>query len=254
MTEPEWASERERFARDGAIVGPLARQLSELSHRLAPGTSAADVLRHVIEATKAALPAADLVSVTLRDQDGRFHTPFHTDELAVRLDELQYEFNEGPCVEATRTPGAGMIDAPQIAENIAWAQWGESAARLGVHSVYAVGLFPYSDPPRMGALNIYSLLPDGLAELDRDVAVLLASFAAAALSGTDAVEAAKLEGVQLREALLSRDIIGQAKGILMERRGCTADEAFDLLRRASQELNMKLSAVAEAVVSQRKAG
>jgi len=155
MTEPEWASERERFASDGTVVGPLARQLSELSHRLAPGTSAADVLRHVIEATKAALRAADLASVTMRDQRGEYHTPFHTDELAVRLDELQYKFGEGPCVEATRTPGVGTIDAPDVAENIAWVKWGRSAQQLGVHSVYAIGLFPYSDPPRMGALNIY---------------------------------------------------------------------------------------------------
>ncbi|WP_222853385.1 ANTAR domain-containing protein [Fodinicola acaciae] len=248
----EWSHDRKRFAADGAIVGPLARQLSELAQRLAPAPTVADAVRHVVEMTKVVVPAADLVSVTLRDPRGKFRTPFHTDALAVRLDELQYEFGEGPCVEATRTPGEGAIDAPDVATSQSWPRWGPPAAQLGVRSVFAVGLFPYSDPPRMGALNIYSSLLDGLAELDRDVAIVLASFAAAALSGTDAVEAAKLESVQLREALLSRDLIGQAKGILMERRGCSADEAFDVLRRTSQDLNLKLSAVAEAVVAHQK--
>ena len=61
----------------------------------------------------------------------------------------------------------------------------------------------------------------------------------------------ELEVAQLRQALQSRDVIGQAKGILMERRGISADEAFDVLRRASQSLNIKLTTVAQTLVDRR---
>jgi AmiR/NasT family two-component response regulator len=81
--------------------------------------------------------------------------------------------------------------------------------------------------------------------------VILAAHASTALAGTVAATAAELETAQLRQALQSRDVIGQAKGILMERRGISADEAFDVLRRASQSLNIKLTTVAQTLVDRR---
>jgi hypothetical protein len=120
-----------------------------------------------------------------------------------------------------------------------------------VHSVLAVGLFPDGDGPRMGALNVYSCTRAGLDELDRDVAVVLAAHASTALASTMASSSAELESAQLRRALQSRDVIGQAKGILMERRGISADEAFAVLRAASQSLNVKLTQVAQTLVERR---
>ena len=81
--------------------------------------------------------------------------------------------------------------------------------------------------------------------------MVLAAHASTALAATMATRAAELEVAQLREALQTRDVIGQAKGILMERRGISADEAFDTLRRASQSLNVKLRQVAETLVDRR---
>ncbi len=81
--------------------------------------------------------------------------------------------------------------------------------------------------------------------------MILAAHASTALAGTVVATTAELETTQLRQALQSRDVIGQAKGILMERRGISADEAFDVLRRASQSLNIKLTTVAQTLVDRR---
>jgi hypothetical protein len=155
-------------------------------------------------------------------------------------------------VEATRTPGLGVTFSADLGGGREFPAFGPVAAGLGVHSVLAVGLFPHGGAaPRLGALNIYSRTRGGLDELDRDLALVLGAHASTALRATMASSAAELEVAQLREAINSRDVIGQAKGILMERRGINADEAFDTLRRASQALNVKLAQVAETLVERR---
>jgi hypothetical protein len=192
-----------------------------------------------------------MVSVTLRAPSGIYTTPTRTDKLADELDQLQYTHDEGPCVEATRTPGAGVVEVPDLTAHSPWPKWSPAATQAGVHCVFSVGLFPTNSPPRLGALNFYSFRPYGLKELDRELAILLASYAATALTATEAVTVAELEAAQLREALRSRDVIGQAKGILMQRQGIDADEAFDILRRTSQDLNVKLAEVAAMLVRRR---
>jgi GAF domain-containing protein len=104
--------------------------------------------------------------------------------------------------------------------------------------------------PRLsGALNVYSREPGGLLRADRDILLLLATHASLALARTHAVTRKQLDIDRLLRALDSRDAIGQAKGILMARRGITAKEAFDVLRRTSQELNIKLRDLARTLSS-----
>ncbi|GAB2997847.1 ANTAR domain-containing protein [Amycolatopsis acidiphila] len=254
-SEQEWTADRTRFARDGqgdlAWEGPLARQFDALGELLLTGITVAEVLDRVVGAAKALVSPADMVSVTLRAPSGIYTTPVRTDKLADELDQLQYTHDEGPCVEATRTPGAAVVEVPDLTANSPWSRWGPAATRAGVHSVFAVGLFPTNAPPRLGALNFYAFRPYGLDGIDRQLAILLAGYAATALTATEAVTAAELEAAQLREALRSRDVIGQAKGILMQRQGIGADEAFDILRRTSQDLNVKLAEVAAMLVRRR---
>jgi hypothetical protein len=258
-SEQEWDEDRLRFAlvpaagtvEDlAATVGPLAEQFVRLAEHLAGATTVHGVLTRVCQAALTVLPGADLVSVTLRARD-RFHTPTETDPLATRLDEIQYRLDEGPCVEATRTPGIGISFSADLAAGREYPRFGPAAAALGAGSVLSVGLFPSGADPRYGALNIYSRTPGGLDELDRDLALVLAAHASTALSATMASTAAELELATLRQAISSRDVIGQAKGILMERRGIGADEAFEVLRAASQSLNIKLTQVAETLVERR---
>ncbi len=258
-SEQEWDVDRLRFAvapPDGSVddlaaaVGPLAEQFVRLAENLAGAGTVRGVLARVCEAALTAVPGADLVSVTLGADDG-FHTPVETDPLASRLDELQYRFDEGPCVSATMTPGMGVTFSADLAAGREYPRFGPAAARLGAGSVLSVGLFPHGAAPRYGALNVYSRVAGGLDELDRDLAVVLAAHASTALGATMAHTAAELELAQLRRAISSRDVIGQAKGILMERRGVSADEAFDVLRRTSQALNVKLAQVAQTLVDRR---
>jgi hypothetical protein len=213
------------------------------------------------------IEGAEAVSVSLRLDDGAFSTPAETDDLAGRLDRAQYETGEGPCLTATAVAGLGFAYHPDLAVpthpvddeaapadrgEVRWPSWGPRAVAAGVRCVLSTGVFPDSDPPRQAALTCYSTMPHGLDHADRDTALLLASFAGMALSHTAARTAAELEAAHLREALSSRDVIGQAKGILMQRHGYDADKAFHALSRASQHLNVKLRDVAETVARRRR--
>ncbi|WP_232666023.1 ANTAR domain-containing protein [Pseudonocardia sp. TRM90224] len=232
-------------------AGSLAAQFVELADVLLTAPTVNEVLTKVMYAARAVVADAGEVSVTVRAPDGRFHTPVATALFAERLDVLQYDLDEGPCVEATRTPGLGLTASADLRHSVEFPRWGPVAAELGVRSVLAVGLFPGGEPPRMGALNFYSPVPNGLDGADRDIALILAAHASTALATTTAFTASELESAQLRTALDSRDVIGQAKGILMERRGISADEAFEVLRAASQNLNIKLTDVARTLAANR---
>lgn len=232
------------------IPGPVATEFLELAAALMDATTVRGVLARIVGAARTVVPGADLVSVTLRSGRG-FQTPAETDPLATRLDEIQYRLDHGPCIEATRKAGLGLTFCADLGASDRFGPFGPAAAELGVHSVLAVGLFPDGDGPRMGALNLYSHERAGLDELDRDIALILAAHASTALAATMASTSAELELAQLRQALESRDVIGQAKGILMERRKIGSDEAFEVLRGASQALNVKLAQVAQTLVERR---
>jgi hypothetical protein len=190
-----------------------------------------------------------MASITLLSANGQISTPASTDELALRLDELQYGSGEGPCLEIGLDPGLSHLSIPDISTHPRWPRFGPLAGAHGVHAVLSIGMFPNGwserteqggDHPRLGSLNLYARRPRAFDHNARDVGLLLAAHAAVALAGATNLS-------QLRAALDSRDVIGQAKGILMARRHLTADQAFDLLRRTSQRLNMKLRDVAARI-------
>ena len=233
-------------------LGPLAEEFVSLSETLSvveAGLGVGEVLERIVTCAQAVV-GADVVSVTWR-RDGEFTTPVETDPIASKADAVQYEHGEGPCVEATVQGGVGFAASSDLRNDPRWPKFGPAAADLGLHAVLATGMFPRDAGTRMGALNYYSRTPGGLDHADRDVALLFATHAAVALRGAQVMEAAELRAAQLGEAVRSRDVIGQAKGILMERRGLTADEAFDTLRRTSQDLNVKLRDLAQTLADRR---
>jgi hypothetical protein len=231
-------------------TSPLARQFTELTRRLIQADTVAEVLSHVAHAALAVLPDVDLVSVTLRSPDGQLHTPVETDPMGSELDELQYDYREGPCFDAARKPGLAYAHSPDLTAEPQWPRFGPDAAYRGYHSVLSTAMLPDATPPRLsGALNLYSATPGKFGdETTRAHALLLATHASLALAGTEAVRLAELRNTHLHRALDTRDVIGQAKGILMQRRGISAAEAFDLLRRTSQDLNVKLAELARTLV------
>jgi hypothetical protein len=239
------------LARRRGEFGPLAKQFAELAAQLFSAGTAADVLERVVVVAAVLLPAADFVSISLRKGDREFLTPVTTDELAMRLDEIQYETQEGPCVDATRTGGTGLSIDGDLGVSQTWPKWGPAAAELGIRSVVAIGLMPTTPAPRLGALNLYARAAHALGDIDHDLCLLLAAHAGAAVIAVRSIETADMRADNLQRALLSRDVIGQAKGMLMAQRNISAEEAFEVLRVASQSLNVKLTAIAEAIVERR---
>lgn len=237
-----------------ASASPLAAQFAELARLLLNADNVADVLTIIVRATFAVIPGADLVSVTLRSADGVLHTPVESDPVATKLDELQYQYGEGPCYDAATVPGLAYTHSPDLATEPKWPLYGPEAGGRGYSSVISTALLPDVTPPRLsGALNIYSREKNRFDDEDtRDRALLLATHASLALATTEAVRLAELRESQLRQAMETRDVIGQAKGILMQRRGFTAEEAFELLRKTSQDLNVKLATLARTLTTRHR--
>jgi GAF domain-containing protein len=152
------------------------------------------------------------------------------------LDAFQQSSGAGPCIEASRDQTIIEIADTRVEER--WPGFGPRAVELGVLSMFCVPL--WVDDKRLGSLSLYGMKPSAFGQQTRNVAELLATHAALALS--EAQRAA-----HLRQALVNRDTIGQAKGILMERHRITGDQAFTLLVQASQRLNRKLAEIAESV-------
>ncbi|MET0235661.1 MAG: ANTAR domain-containing protein [Kibdelosporangium sp.] len=260
MQEDDWSRDKAEFAALPADSphpanawepSPLTRQFAQLTGALLSTTSVAGVLEQITEATFALLPDSDVVSVTLRSADGHLHTPVETDPVGAELDALQYRYQQGPCFDAASKEGVAYTHSDDLATDPRWPLFGPAAADLGYVSVLSTALMPDARPPRMsGALNVFSRTPASLGdESARDRALVLSTHASLALAHTEAVRLADLREAHLRQALESRDVIGQAKGILMHRRGISADEAFDLLRRTSQELNVKLAELARTLAA-----
>jgi GAF domain-containing protein len=160
-----------------------------------------------------------------------------TGELPLLLDRLQQELGDGPCISAARRQCVSRIE--DTGQDGQWPEFSAAAARLGVRSMLCVPL--WVDERGLGALSLYAGEVAAFSDLHERVTTLLATFAALALAEAQHAD-------QLLDALGSRDVIGQAKGILMERHGVTADAAFGVLSRISQAENIKLAEIARRLV------
>ncbi|WP_375487095.1 GAF and ANTAR domain-containing protein [uncultured Jatrophihabitans sp.] len=167
---------------------------------------------------------------------GRFEPQAVVGEAPPALDLLQQSLGIGPCVDASREQTT--VTVVDMASETRWAAFQAKAVELGICSMLCIPL--WVDDTRLGSLSLYSRTPDAFSERDRTVANVFATHAALALA-----EAQRM--TNLRQALVNRDVIGQAKGVLMVSRKITADQAFELLSQASQRTNQKLVRIAELV-------
>ena len=200
------------------------------------------ILDLISSLARSTIGGADAVSVTLA-RDAEIITAAYSDDAVIELDQVQYQTHSGPCV-AAMDEGV-VIESRKLAEETRWPEFRVVAARNKMAAVRSVPLVVQDRP--IGALNLYSQQQRGFDE-SHDVAALFARQASIILANAEAYTSAERLNEQLREALQSREMIGQAKGILMEREGCSPDEAFDILRRASQNSNKKLRDIATEVV------
>jgi GAF domain-containing protein len=189
------------------------------------------------------LPGTVGAGVTLI-REGEQYTAAHTDAIVERADALQYELAEGPCITAWRQNTIVRVD--DTATDQRWPRWSPSAATMGLKSVLSAPLQVSSQA--MGAIKVYSDHPAAYDAADESILQMLSDQAAIVLSNVQGYFEAQQLGEQLKEALVSRDTIGQAKGILMEREGLGDEAAFAMLRLASQTKNIKLRDIAQAIV------
>ena len=199
-------------------------------------------LQAVVDLAVATIEGCDCAGLFVL-KAGRVTTPVHTDTVVAELDALQINGHEGPCLDSIAQGTA--FYAEDLAGDHRWPNFGPAAAAIGVRSLLALCL---SGDGTVGALNLYARYPLAFGAVDRARGLVLAGLAGLALSVAEAHEEEARRAENLRQALVTRELIGQAQGILMERERITAEQAFDILRRASQHLNTKLREVAQQLV------
>ena len=207
--------------------------------------SLATVMEKVALLTKRTIPGASEVSVTLLEGT-RPNTVAFTGQLAVDLDERQYERGFGPCLAAVEGGEPVVINSMDADDR--WQAWSKEATKAGAHSSLSI---PVPLQREVGAaLNIYSTDSDAFDEGAVELARTFAAYAGVALANMHLYEAQGQVAEQLQTAMNSRAMIEQAKGILMGQRRCTSQQAFDILVRLSQETNRKLRDVAQVLVDE----
>jgi GAF domain-containing protein len=223
----------------------LTKVLSEFAHTLAGRFDVSEVLyrlaAHVIEILGVAGTGVSVV-----DKDGQLRPVTGVNRLTTEAEAVEEAHQEGPCVDAFHL-GAEVV-VPRLAdEGHKWPNWTRKANELGIEAVLSVPL--KSHERSLGAMNIYNGEPRDWRESDVRVARVLCDMAAAYISNASELEQARRTGEQLQEALESRIIIEQAKGVLASQMGVSVDEAFSVLRHHARSHGATLRAVAGAVVN-----
>ncbi len=212
----------------------LGDVMSRIARELQGEHGDVDATLHAITAAAVTtVPGADECGVSYVTARRRVDPRAATSELPRRLDALQQELGQGPCLDAIWENL--LVDVGDIASDQRWPVFARQAAERGIRSMLSFQLFVVGD--HLGAMNLYSRRPHAFDGESREIGQIFAAHAAVALAGAEHEE-------HLRAGMVNRDLIGQAKGILMERFRLTALQAFDVLSRVSQETNRKLVDIA----------
>jgi GAF domain-containing protein len=217
----------------------VALRMSELARTLAAPSNATEILDGVTAAATELIPGVDTAGIMLLNPDG-FESVAGTTDLPHQLDELQMRFDEGPCRQAALEEIVVRTDDFRTEER--WPKYSPAVVEIGVLSGLSFKL--YTGDRTAGALNLFGFQPVDWDSDAETVGTVLAAHATAAMI-------VHQRGRQLHTALLSRDRIGQAKGIIMERYMVDDVRAFDMLRHLSQESNTKLIDIAQQVIDTR---
>lgn len=224
------------------LAAELSGTLSAAARALFAGSSVLETLQRIVDVSVQTIDGCDYAGIFVLNGT-EVTTPAHTDPVVLRVDALQHRSEEGPCLEAVTRRQTCYAD--ELGEDSRWPRFGPEAASAGIRSALAVAL---SANGTRGALNLYARLPAAFGALDRANGQIFATLADLALTVAEAHEDDLRRMESLEHALVTREMIGQAIGILMERERITADQAFDILRRASQRLNVKLRDIAQDLV------
>ncbi|MGW7262211.1 GAF and ANTAR domain-containing protein [Streptomyces sp. NPDC054842] len=207
---------------------------SQITQWLLDTDSLQDFLQALADAALE-LSDAEGSGVTL-EREGRPVTVVSSGPPAPKLDEKQYGQDDGPCLESLRT--GQEITVHDMLRETRWGDYPSYAAACGIRSSISLPIAAHTHSA--GALNLYVGPPDALGHSDLDALRSLADQATGAIALAQRLSDAQEFAEQLKTAMDSRSVIDQALGVIMGQRRCTAEEAFGILRSASQHRNVKL--------------
>jgi transcriptional regulator with GAF, ATPase, and Fis domain len=216
-----------------------ASALTSLSRTLATDRSVDATLTAIVRSATRLLPEVRAVGISYLASDHRVVARAQSDELVAELDQLQSELQHGPCIEVL-VNGLDRIRADDLRSESRWREFADRAVERGVVSVCASRLFVGQST--LGVLSLYAAESDAFDETTAITCELLAAHAAVALGAVQRED-------QFKDAVRRRDVIGQAKGVLMSRHSIDEDTAFATLVRFSQTENLKLHDVAARLMT-----
>ncbi|BBE24654.1 hypothetical protein MN0502_35370 (plasmid) [Arthrobacter sp. MN05-02] len=216
------------------IPGDIANQLSDLARTLQAESDTESILEDIVGSAIRLIPHAAEASISLVKARKTVESRAASSDLPRDVDAVQSEVRQGPCLDAAYTEQ--VVRVPNLSEETRWPKFAQRAWNLGARSMISFQLFVEGD--NLGALNVYGEDVDVFDEESEQVGLLVAAHAAVAFADSQEIK-------QLNDALTNRDLIGQAKGILMERHKISAHQAFTLLTTVSANTNIKLTQIAE---------
>lgn len=245
--------------RPGGALATVRALLDTLAGSLDDEGGIVLLLQRVAEVAQEQLPGVDCAGTTIHVA-GLTYTASFTDECTLEIDEDQYRVGDGPCLTAAREnrtvlvdvdgqeadPGSRAAAAGSSGEDDPWPRFTAAARRQGFHSFLAAPLAVAGSA--VGALNLYGRAPRAFEDADVDFLEVLCAATSRVLTSFVALTDAERSARTIRDALVSRAPIEQAKGMLMVLHGIDADAAFTLLCRESQDTNRKLAVVAAELV------
>ena len=217
----------------------FAQQMASMARDLLAQESVDATLARITHSATELVEGCDFAGILVLHGDS-VRTLAPTDDLVVVSDRIQGELREGPCFDAAHSRSGERVYriADLTAEAGRWPRFASRAHEAGVGSM--MGFLLYTQDEDLGALNLYSREPGAFTEASEMAGWLLASHAAIAFSSART-------HAQMEDAVATRHLIGEAMGILMGRHGLDEARAFDVLRRYSQENNVKLREVARQI-------
>ena len=216
-----------------------AKRLADMASVLSEQPDVASTLDQIMTQARLII-ACDAVGVLLVEEGGRLAAASLPDRPVTRAGVLQLTGQAGPCYDSVEAVESLVID--DTSRDRRWPGWSAGVARLGWRSVLSLRLFRSGGT--LGALNLYARSEHAFSPDDLAVGQLAGAHASIAVAGAQQRDS-------LRTAVLSRHLIGQAQGMLMQRYQMDADRSFKVLQRYSQDKNVKLRAVAEQVIGNR---
>ncbi|HEX2130070.1 MAG TPA: GAF and ANTAR domain-containing protein [Actinophytocola sp.] len=226
---------------------PLADELAAVFARMSGLLLSTETVHTALELisalAKEAIPGADGAGVTLLDEHGDRVTAAASDPLVSRVDVLQYEHDEGPCLAAWEQRTLVRVD--DLARDRRWPRWAPAAAATGMRAVLSAPLVAGEEG--LGALKVYSRLPGAYGDREEHLLTMFAAHAAVLLANVRSYEDARRVSDALRDSMRGRDLVNIAKGVLMGREGVDERTAFLLLTRTAREQGRPLREAAHSV-------